>query len=198
LRPTPATDDVALAAKWLDHIGPGIDGVVAKALDGAYQPGKRAMIKVKRARTADCVLAGFRLMGPRGAPVVSSLLLGLWNEGRLHHVGVCSQLTRERRGELVRELAPLITQLEGHPWQHGFNLERSPMGRLPGSAGRWDPAEMERDWVPLRPERVAEVSYDHLDAQRFRHPAHFIRWRDDRDALSCTFEQLPTFGEAHP
>jgi ATP-dependent DNA ligase len=189
LRPTPATDDPHVAEQWLDRAGRGIDGVVAKALDLEYQPGKRAMIKVKRTHTADCVLAGFRVFAHE--PAVSSLLLGLWDGAELRHVGVCSQFTRGRRRELLRELAPLVTTLEGHPWQRGFNVGRSPMGRLPGSAGRWDPAEMHADWIPVRPERVIEVAYDHLDAQRFRHPAQFVRWRGDRDAASCTFEQLP-------
>ncbi len=188
LRPTPATEDPALAARWLDHVGPGIDGVVAKALDSLYQPNKRAMIKIKRARTVDCVLAGFRVLPDR---TVSSLLLGLWEGDELRHIGVCSQFSRDRRRELLRDLIPLLTKIEGHPWERGFNVERSPIGRLPGSAGRWDPTEMERDWIPLRAERVIEVSYDHLDGQRFRHPAQFVRWRPDRDASSCTFEQLP-------
>ena len=187
VRPTPATNDPALATQWLDQAGVGIDGVVAKPLDGAYQPGKRAWIKVKRARTADCVLAGFRLMP---GPAVSSLLLGLWEGNELRHVGVCSQFTAERRRALLHELVPLRTPLEGHPWEHGFNVERSPIGRLPGSAGRWDPTEMVRDWIPVRPERVVEVTFDHVDGQRFRHPAHFVRWRPDREARSCTFEQL--------
>jgi ATP-dependent DNA ligase len=191
VRATPATDDPSLASRWLDHIGPGIDGVVAKALDLPYQPGKRAMIKIKRARTADCVLAGFRVLGSAAHPAVSSLLLGLWEGTELRHVGVCSQFTRERRRELLRELAPLVVKLEEHPWERGFNVGRSPMGRLPGSAGRWDPDEMVRDWIPVRSERVVEVSYDHIDGQRFRHPAHFVRWRPDREASSCTFEQLP-------
>ena len=196
LRPTPATDDPTVAARWLDHVGPGLDGVVAKAVDLAYQPGKRSMIKVKRARTADCVVAGVRLFGPED-PAVSSLLLGLWEGDELRHVGVCSQFTQKRRREMVRELLPLMMKtLEGHPWQRGFNVGRSPMGRLPGSAGRWDPDEMEADWIPLRPERVVEVTYDHLDAQRFRHPAQLVRWRSDRDASSCTFEQLPAMGAA--
>ncbi len=189
LRPTPATDDPATAQQWLDHVGPGIDGVVAKAFDLAYQPGKRAMIKIKRARTVDCVLAGVRVLAEE--PAVSSLLLGLWHGDDLRHIGVCSQLTRERRRTLLRELWPLRMGFEGHPWERGFNVGRSPIGRLPGSAGRWDPTEMVADWIPLRPERVVEVSYDHLDGQRFRHPAHFTRWRPDREARSCTFEQLP-------
>lgn len=193
LRATPATSDPAVAAAWLDHVGPGIDGVVAKALDLPYQPGKRAMIKVKRQRTADCVLAGLRATRrDRGSePELTSLLLGLWEGDELTHVGVCSQLTRERRRSLLVELAPLITDFAGHPWERGFNVGRSPMGRLPGSAGRWDPAEMAADWIPVRPERVIEVTFDHVDAQRFRHPAQFVRWRPDRDPHSCTFEQLP-------
>lgn len=192
VRPTPATDDRAVAERWLDHVGPGIDGVVAKSLDLVYQPGKRAMIKIKRARTADCVVAGFRMTGNDASDaVVSSLLLGLWHGDELRHVGVCSQFTRERRHAMVRELIPLITELEGHPWERGFNIGRSPIGRLPGSAGRWDPAEMEPDWIPLRVERVVEVRFDHLDDHRFRHPAHLLRWRPDREATSCTFEQLP-------
>jgi ATP-dependent DNA ligase len=194
LRPTPATDDPKVAEQWLDHVGAGIDGVVAKALDLPYQPGKRAMIKVKRVHTADCVLAGFRVTA--GEAAVSSLLLGLWQGDELHHVGMCSQFTRERRRALLRELLPLIMKLEGHPWQHGFNIGRSPMGRLPGAAGRWDPTEMEADWIPLRPERVVEVKFDHLDEQRFRHPAQFVRWRPDREPRSCTFEQLPVHEKA--
>jgi ATP-dependent DNA ligase len=186
---TPATDDPATAARWLDQIGTSIDGVVAKALDLRYQPGKRAMIKIKRVRTADCVVAGFRLLADDKA--VSSLLLGLWHGDELRHVGVCSQFTRERRRALLRELIPLITAFAGHPWERGFNVGKSPIGRLPGSAGRWDPAEMEADWIPLRPDRVVEVSYDHLDGQRFRHPAQLVRWRPDREPPSCTFEQLP-------
>jgi len=146
------------------------------------------MIKVKRVHSADCVLAGFRLTAERS---VSSLLLGLWHEDELRHVGVCSQFTRERRRDLLRELLPLVAPLDGHPWERGFNVGRSPIGRLPGSAGRWDPATMTRDWTPLRCERVAEVTFDHVDGRRFRHPAHLVRWRPDREATSCTFEQLP-------
>ena len=187
VQPTPATSDPRVATKWLDETQPGIDGVVAKSLDLVYQPGKRAMIKIKRLRTVDCVLAGFRLLAE---PAVSSLLLGLWHGDELRHVGVCSQFTRENRRALLKELAPLVTGFTDHPWERGFNVGRSPIGRLPGSAGRWDPEEMVADWIPLRPELVAEVTYDHLDAQRFRHPARFVRWRPDREPRSCTFEQL--------
>jgi ATP-dependent DNA ligase len=194
VRPTPATEDPEVARQWLDHGGKGIDGVVAKAVDLEYQPGKRAMIKVKRARTADCVLAGFRATALEHAKDygVSSLLLGLWAGDELRHVGVCSQFTRVRRRELLRELIGLVVPFAEHPWERGFNLGRSPIGRLPGSAGRWDPATMKADWIPVRAERVIEVTYDHVDdGTRFRHPAHFVRWRPDRDARSCTFEQLP-------
>jgi len=138
------------------------------------------------------VLAGIRVMGDGPAnAAVSSLLLGLWEGAELRHVGVCSQLTNERRRALLRELIPLVTTLEDHPWEHGFNIGRSPMGRLPGAAGRWDPKEMDADWIPLRPDRVIEVTYDHLDGRRFRHPARFVRWRPDRDPGSRAFDQLP-------
>lgn len=187
---TPATEDRRVAAEWLDRFqGLGIDGVVAKPRRAGYQPGKRAMIKVKKERTADCVVAGYRLYGDQ--PLLGSLLLGLYDEGgELRHVGVASSFTDARRGALLHELRPLATPLAGHPWEHGFGLGRSPMGRLAGSAGRWDPREMELDWIPLRPLLVAEVAYDQLDGARFRHPARFVRWRPDREARSCTIEQL--------
>jgi ATP-dependent DNA ligase len=191
--PTPSTDDPDVARLWLERLaGRGIDGVVAKARDLTYQPNKRAMVKVKRVRTADCVVAGFRFYGDR--PVVGSLLLGLYDGDELRHVGVTSQFTDKRRKELLDELRPDVVELRDHPWARGFNVGRSPMGRLPGAAGRWDPATMTQDWVPLRPTRVVEVAYDHLDGQRFRHPARFVRWRPDRDPRSCTFDQLAERG----
>jgi ATP-dependent DNA ligase len=186
---TPATDDADVARLWLERFtGRGIDGVVAKARSSRYEPGKRAMIKVKRERTADCVVAGFRFYGDR--PVVGSLLLGLWRGDELRHLGVTSSFSDARRRALLDELRPEVVPLAEHPWAHGFNLGRSPMGRLPGAAGRWDPKEMTQDWVPLDPRRVVEVAYDHIDGDRFRHPARFVRWRPDRDPRSCTFEQL--------
>jgi ATP-dependent DNA ligase len=189
LMPTPATDDVAVARLWLDRLtGPGIDGVVAKAQGLPYQPGRRAMIKVKRERTADCVVAGYRFYGERA--VVGSLLLGLWRGDELRHVGVASAFSDARRRQLLAELRADEVPLAGHPWARGFNLGPSPMGRLPGSAGRWDPTAMTQDWVPLAPRRVVEVAYDHLDGDRFRHPARFVRWRPDRESRSCTFAQL--------
>ncbi|MFN2484661.1 MAG: ATP-dependent DNA ligase [Candidatus Limnocylindria bacterium] len=189
---TPATDDADVAAEWLAGVeGGGVDGVVAKHISLAYVPGKRAMVKVKSERTADCVVAGFRLVVDGHG--VASLLLGLYDAaGELRHVGVTASFTQQRRRELLEELAPLVTPLAGHPWERGFGLGRSPTGRLAGSAGRWDPGEMPLDWIPLRPERVCEVTYDTPDGERFRHPAHFRRWRPDREPRSCTFEQFET------
>jgi ATP-dependent DNA ligase len=187
---TPATRDPAAAHRWLDQFhGRGIDGVVAKLLGSAYEPGKRGWVKVKRERTADCVVAGFRVYA--GAPLVASLLLGLYDaEGSLVHVGVASSFPDEGRRELYDVLAPETVPLQGHPWERGFNVGHSPVGRLRGSAGRWAPAEMEQDWAPLAPRRVCEVAYDQLDALRFRHPARLVRWRPDREPSSCTFDQL--------
>jgi ATP-dependent DNA ligase len=185
---TPITADPEVATDWLDGFGGGVDGVVAKARAARYQPGKRALVKVKRARTAECVVAGFRFLAER--PAVSSLLLGLYDtDGRLEHVGITSSFSEEQRARLLATLRPLVTPLEGHPWEHGFLLAGSPIGRLRGSAGRWTPA-MVRDWLPVRPELVCEVAYDQLDGGRFRHPARFLRWRPDREPESCTTEQL--------
>jgi ATP-dependent DNA ligase len=190
---TPAIADAELAARWLERFrGPGLDGVVAKHRELRYEAGKRpaGMLKVKQERTADCVVAGFRWLVDR--PVVGSLLLGLHDRaGVLRHVGVSSSFRDEDRRRLVDELGPLVVSLEGHPWEGGFQLERSPAGRLKGAAGRWVPGSMVPDWVPLRPDRVCEVAYTQIDAGiRFRHPAQFRRWRPDRDPRSCTFEQL--------
>jgi ATP-dependent DNA ligase len=186
VRVTDATRDAAAAEAWLDH--PRVDGVVAKALDQPYEPGRRSLVKVKRERTADCVVAGFRWLVDR--PLPSSLLLGLHDaEGALHHVGIASSFSEARRHELLDELRPLVMSLAGHPWQNGFLLEGSRMGKLKGAAQRWVP-EMGQDWVPVAPVRVAEVAYDHVDGDRFRHPARFRRWRPDRDAASCRLADL--------
>jgi len=186
---TPATRDREAAAGWLDlPASAGIDGVVAKPPDGAYEPGTRAMLKVKRERTIDCVVGGFRLV--EDGPAVASLLLGLYDEsGRLEHIGVASSFRAQRRVELLRELRPLVVELRGHPWEHGFLLEGGPVGRLGGAAGSWTP-DKPRDWIPLEPTRVCEVAYEHADNRRFRHPARFRRWRDDREARSCRLDQL--------
>jgi ATP-dependent DNA ligase len=190
---TPATESVEVAREWLERFqGAGIDGVMAKEAAAPYQSGMRAMVKVKRERTADCVVAGMRgTVDAEGRPVVSALLLGLYDDaGELHHVGVASAFATARRRELVDELEPLVVPLAGHPWQHGFLLGGGHLGRLRGTAGRWRPGEREQDWVPLAPERVCEVSYDQADTDRFRHPARFERWRPDRDPRSCTLAQL--------
>jgi ATP-dependent DNA ligase len=182
---TPATRDADVAGRWLDG-GVGVDGVVVKRTDSPYRPGERAMVKVKRERTADCIIAGFRVFEDIS---VASLLLGVYDDGQLHHIGVVSQLTEEQRRTLFECLWPLLTILSEHPWRHGFGLEGGSLGRLKGVAGRWTP-DLQLDWIPIRPIAVCEVSYDHLDALRFRHPARLVRWRPDRDPLSCTVEQF--------
>src|SRR5205085_3694498 len=150
---TPITDEPSRAAEWLDRF----EGVVAKHADLRYQPGRRVMVKVKRERTADCVVAGFRWLVDR--PLPSSLLLGLHDdEERLRHVGLASGFSERLRHELLERLRPLRVPLAGHPWQHGFLLAGSPAGRLHGAAGRWAPEEMELDWTPVAPELVCEVA----------------------------------------
>ena len=184
---TPVTDDPATAAGWLDRFtGNGVDGVVAKHRGLRYESGRRAMVKVKREATADCVVAGLRVSGDE----VTSLVLGLYaRDGALRHVGVASAFGRELRRELFGRLWALAVPLEGHPWELGFGIERRPAGRLPGGAGVWMPG-MSLDWVPVRPVLVCEVAYTQLDGDRFRHPARLRRWRPDRTPESCTFEQL--------
>jgi ATP-dependent DNA ligase len=183
---TEATEDPGTAERWLAD--DAIDGVVAKALDQPYDEGRRTMIKVKRERTADCVVAGFRWLNDR--PLPSSLLLGLYDAaGKLRHVGVAASFPAPRRRELLEELAPLVVPLGGHPWEQGFLVEGSRMGKLKGAAQRWVP-EMGLDWVPVAPVRVAEVAYDRFDGDRFRHPSRFRRWRPDRDPESCRLEEL--------
>ena len=188
---TPATSDRAVASSWVERFGgTGIDGVVAKHRELRYEPGVRAMLKIKRERTADCVVGGFRWLVDR--PLPSSLLLGLYDdEGDLRHVGVAASFTERQRRALLEELAPVVVPLAGHPWEAGFLVGGSPVGRLPGAAGRWTP-EMQQDWVPVAPARVCEVAYDQLDGDRLRHPARFRRWRPDREPRSCTFAQLET------
>ena len=186
---TPATTDSELAARWLAGFrGGGLDGVVAKPCDGPYEPGRRAMLKVKHERTADCVVAGVR--GTSQPPAVTALLLGLFDEdGRLEHIGVASSFARAAQRRLARELEPHAVALEGHPWEHGFLLGGGATGRLKGAAGRWEPG-MTMDWAPLAPRLVCEVSYTQLDGRRLRHPAKLVRWRPDREPSSCLMEQL--------
>ena len=185
---TPVTTDPDVAADWFSRFeGAGLDGVVAKPGDLRYLPDKRAMLKVKHERTADCVVGGFRWHKEGG--VIGSLLLGLYDEdGALHHVGVASGFTAARRRELVAELEPLRAEAaEGHPWLGSA----TGASRIPGGTSRWS-AGKDMSWEPLRPELVCEVGYDHLQEQRFRHGTSFRRWRPDRQPSSCTYTQLDT------
>jgi ATP-dependent DNA ligase len=197
---TPATRGGAVAAGWLREFeGAGLDGVVAKPLDAPYQPGKRAMLKIKHARTADCVVAGFRWHKSSedgGVEAVGSLLLGLFDDvGVLHHVGVTSAFTMAVRRRLVQELAPLRRNaLAAHPWRHwaepdGAGAADATSQRMPGASSRWS-AGKDLAWQPLRPERVCEVKYDHLQGDRFRHATTFLRWRPDKPPEACRYDQL--------
>jgi len=187
---TPATRDRAIAIDWLTRFeGAGLDGVIAKSESSPYLPGKRAMIKVKHARTAECVVAGFR-WHKSGKDAVGSLLLGLYDDqGVLQHVGVTSSFTMAMRKQLVKELAPLRKDaMDQHPWREwaGAAAESS---RMPGGQSRWS-AGKDLSWEPLRPERVCEVKYDHMQGDRFRHAALFLRWRPDKPAEDCRYDQL--------
>jgi ATP-dependent DNA ligase len=188
---TPMTRDRDTAARWLDQFeGAGLDGVVVKPADSSYQPGKRAMIKVKHARTAECVVAGFR-WHKSGKDAVGSLLLGLYDgRGALQHVGVTSSFTMTMRRQLAGELAPLRKNaLENHPWKEWARAEAHEVGRMPGGQSRWS-AGKDLSWEPLRIERVVEVKYDHLQGDRFRHAATFLRWRPDKQPGDCRYDQL--------
>jgi ATP-dependent DNA ligase len=189
---TPATLDRAVAADWFTRFeGAGLDGVMAKPLDAVYQPGKRAMLKIKHARTADCVVAGFRWHKKGHGTLVGSLLLGLYDDaGVLHHVGVTSSFTAARRQALVEELAPLRENArEQHPWRDWAELDGEAMQRMPGGTSRWNRGK-DLSWEPLRLERVVEVKYDHLQGTRFRHATTFQRWRHDKQPRECTYAQL--------
>ncbi|HKQ61811.1 MAG TPA: ATP-dependent DNA ligase [Candidatus Polarisedimenticolaceae bacterium] len=192
---SPATRDRALAEDWFQRFeGAGLDGVMAKRLDEPYRPGERTMIKVKHARTADCVVAGFRWHKNGAGTMVGSLLLGLYDEsGTLHHVGVTAAFSNAVRKQLVAKLAPLrVNALEGHPWRDWAEAE-SPAStagqRMPGGSSRWNRGK-DLSWEPLRPERVCEVAYDHMQGTRFRHAAQFRRWRPDKRAADCRYDQL--------
>ena len=187
---TRATGDLAEAQRWFTQFeGAGLDGVVAKPLDAPYQPDKRAMFKIKHERTADCVVAGFRWH--KTGDVVGSLLLGLWNdEGHLQHVGVSASFPMARRRTLLDDLAPYRdVDLADHPWGAWADQQAHADNRLPGAVSRWNAAK-DLSFVPLRPELVVEVAYDHMEGDRFRHTAQFRRWRPDRDPRSCTYAQL--------
>jgi ATP-dependent DNA ligase len=210
---TPATLDRAVAADWFTRFeGAGLDGVVAKPLDAIYQPGKRAMLKIKHAREADCVVAGFRWHKNGPGTRVGSLLLGLYDaEGTLHHVGVTSSFTDEKRVALAVELQPLREHaLDDHPWRAWGDIDEASEAsraaprravpgedarsiekfqRMPGGTSRWNRGK-DLSWEPLRLERVAQVRYDHLQGTRFRHATTFVRWRPDKPPRECTYAQL--------
>jgi ATP-dependent DNA ligase len=188
---TPMTRDRALAQEWLERFeGAGLDGVVAKPEAATYQPGKRAMLKIKHVRTADCVVAGFRWYRDT-QDAVGSLLLGLYDDGGvLQHVGVTSSFTMAMRKELADELAPLRKEaLKDHPWRNWAAPVDDSASRMPGGQSRWTGGK-DLSWEALRPERVCEVKYDHLQGDRFRHAAVFLRWRPDKPPADCRYDQL--------
>jgi ATP-dependent DNA ligase len=186
---TPTTTDLTTAQRWFSEFeGAGLDGVVAKPLSVTYQPDKRVMFKIKHERTADCVVAGYRVH-KSGSDAIGSLLLGLYqDDGQLASVGVIGAFPMAERRRLFAEMQPLVTSFDGHPWNWAAHEagERTPRKN---EFSRWN-AGKDLSFVPLRPERVVEVRYDHMEGQRFRHTAQFNRWRPDRDPRSCTYEQL--------
>ncbi len=186
---TPATQDLDVAHQWFEQFeGAGLDGLIAKKLDLTYQPAKRVMTKIKHERTADCVLAGYRVH-KSGADAIGSLLLGLYDDrGVLASVGVVGAFPMARRRELMAELQPLVTTFDDHPWAWAKQEEGERTPRK-SEASRWN-AGKDLSFVPLRPERVVEVRYDYMEGVRFRHTTQFVRWRPDRDPESCTYDQL--------
>ena len=191
---TPASRDRATALDWFKRFeGAGLDGVIAKPVDGTYQPDKRVMLKIKHERDCDCVVAGFRWYKDADGKEIGSLLLGLYNEaGALQHVGVCSSFTKDKRRELVDFLAPYRENaLAEHPWKNW--AEESAAGatsqRMPGAQSRWSQGK-DLSWEPVRAELVVEVAYEHMQGDRFRHMAHFRRWRTDKAPADCTYAQL--------
>ncbi len=189
---TPATTDIDTAQRWFAQFeGAGLDGVIAKPLEGEYRPDKRVMFKVKHVRTADCVVAGYRLY-KSAADAVGSLLLGLYrSDGSLASVGVIGAFPMATRKRMFAELQPWVTTFEDHPWSWAAHpaADAEDSRRRPGTGSRWSTGK-DLLFVPLRPERVIEVRYDHMEGERFRHTAQFNRWRPDRDPQSCTYDQL--------
>jgi len=186
---TPATTERATAQRWFSEFeGAGLDGVIAKPLSGTYQPDKRVMFKIKHVRTADCVVAGYRLH-KSGDDAIGSLLLGLYSDdGTLASVGVIGAFPMATRRALFTQLQPLVTTFDGHPWNWAAQVAPQPASTR-NAGSRWN-AGKSLSFVPLRPERVVEVRYDHMEGQRFRHTAQFNRWRPDRDPRTCTYAQL--------
>ena len=187
---TPASTDPAVAAEWFGRFeGAGLDGVVAKRLDDPYQPDKRALVKVKHERTADCAVAGYRIH--KDGEGVGSLLLGLYDdEDRLQHVGVAASFSVAFRRQLLAELEPLTHDaMDDHPWRDWAEWQHTDEARKPGATSRWN-AGKDLSWVPVRVERVAEVTFGQLEKRRFRHGVSFVRWRPDREPSSCRYDQL--------
>lgn len=191
---TPATQDRSIAEDWFTRFeGAGLDGVIAKPLEGAYTPDKRTMLKVKHERDCDCVVAGFRWHKDGENVAVGSLLLGLYDDaGALQHVGVCASFTAAKRKELTQFLEPYREDtLAHHPWKNWADAAAQAGGRMPGGQSRWSGGK-DLSWVPVRPELVVEVAYEHMQGDRFRHLAHFRRWRPDKAPKDCTYAQLET------
>ena len=192
---TPATRDSKVAADWFRRFeGAGLDGVMAKPVAGFYEPNKRVMLKVKHERDCDCVVAGFRWYKRGERTAIGSLLLGLYDaSGALQHVGVCASFSDEKRRELTEFLAPYRTDaLAHHPWKawvEGITADGATGYRMPGGMSRWS-QDKDLSWEPLRPELVVEVAYEHMQGSRFRHMAHFRRWRTDKKPTDCTYAQL--------
>ena len=189
---TRTTTDPDEAAAWFEQFeGAGLDGVVAKPLGAAYEQNARTMLKIKHERTADVVVAGYRdhKTSTPERPLLGSLLLGLYADGELQHVGVAASFTEARRAELIEELQPLVVPIEDHPWGRWQEFLTANPDRVPGTQSRWS-AGKDLSFTPLRPERVLEVGYEHMEGRRFRHTAQFKHWRLDRDPESCTYEQL--------
>jgi ATP-dependent DNA ligase len=191
---TPATTDRSIAEHWFVRFeGAGLDGVMAKPLDGTYRPDKRSLIKVKHERTAECAVAGFRIH--KDGEGVGSLLLGLFGDGddgppRLHHVGVCASFTASFRRELLDEMGPLtVDALDEHPWREWAEMQAQSEQRMPGGFSRWNVGK-DLSFVPVRVERVVELTFGQLEGGRFRHGVRFQRWRPDRTPDSCRYEQL--------
>jgi ATP-dependent DNA ligase len=187
---TPATTDPTIAERWFTRFeGAGLDGVMAKSLSGVYTPDKRTLVKVKHERTADCAVAGFRVH--KDGEGVGSLLLGLYDDtGRLNHVGVCASFTTSFRRQLIEELGPLtVDALDGHPWREWAEAQARSEQRMPGGFSRWN-VNKDLSFVPLRVERVLEVTFGQLESGRFRHGVSFVRWRPDRQPGSCRYDQL--------
>jgi ATP-dependent DNA ligase len=189
---TRTTTDPDEAEQWFEQFeGAGLDGVIAKPLGATYEENARTMLKIKHERTADVVVAGYRehKTSTPERPLLGSLLLGLYTDDGLQHVGVSASFTEKRRAELIEELQPLVVPIEEHPWGKWQEFLTANPDRIPGTQSRWSQGK-DLSFTPLRPERVLEVKYDHMEGRRFRHTAQFKRWRPDRDPESCGYEQL--------